>query len=58
MCVQRLEGGIGCPGTGVTDGCEPLCGCWEPNLIKYDQVHALAQRSSIMAAKTTKVSRN
>lgn len=23
MCVQRLEGGIGCPGTGVTDGCEP-----------------------------------
>ena len=20
------------PGTGVKDGCEPLCGCWELNL--------------------------
>jgi hypothetical protein len=31
MCVQRLEGGIGCPGTGVTDGCEPPCDCCELN---------------------------
>jgi hypothetical protein len=55
---MRSEECMAFPGTGVKDGCEPLCGCWEPNLIKYDQVHALAQRSSIMAAKTTKVSRN
>lgn len=24
--------GIGFPGVGVTDGCEPQGGCWEPNL--------------------------
>jgi hypothetical protein len=23
---------VRCPGTGVTDGCEPPCGCWESNL--------------------------
>lgn len=26
------EEAVGSPGTGVTDSCEPLCGCWELNL--------------------------
>lgn len=26
------EEGIGLHGTGITDSCEPLCGCWELNL--------------------------
>lgn len=26
------EEGIGSPGSGVTDGCELRCGCWESNL--------------------------
>lgn len=33
-CVQdpwRWEEGIGFPGTGVTDGSEPPCVCWESN---------------------------
>jgi hypothetical protein len=30
-CPQRLEEGIGSPGTRVTDGCEPECGCSEMN---------------------------
>ena len=25
------EEGTGSPGTGVTDGCEPSCGCWKLN---------------------------
>ena len=31
--MQRSETrrGIGSPGTRVTDGGEPPCGCWEPN---------------------------
>jgi hypothetical protein len=31
LCAWRLlrSEGIGCPGTGVMDGCEPACGCWE-----------------------------
>lgn len=28
---QRLEDGTGSPGTGVADGCEPICGCCESN---------------------------
>lgn len=31
-CSLRSEEGIGCPETGVTDGSESLCGCWESNL--------------------------
>jgi hypothetical protein len=27
-CLWGPEEGIGSPGTGVTDGCELLCGCW------------------------------
>jgi hypothetical protein len=25
---QKPEEDSGSPGTGVTDGCEPPCGCW------------------------------
>jgi hypothetical protein len=25
--LKRLDGSIGCPGAGVTGGCEPPCGC-------------------------------
>lgn len=36
MCVlgEQSEEGIGCPGTGVTDGygCEPPYECWKRNL--------------------------
>jgi hypothetical protein len=28
----RSEEGIGSPGTGVIDGCESPCGCWELSL--------------------------
>ena len=29
--LRRPEEGVGSPGTGITDGCEPPCGCWESN---------------------------
>lgn len=28
-CLWRPKEGIRSPRTGVTDGCEPQCGCWE-----------------------------
>lgn len=31
-CLQRPRKGIRYPGTGVTKGCELLCGCWDPYL--------------------------
>ena len=31
-CPWRLGKGIGSSTTGVTDSCEPSCGCWESNL--------------------------
>lgn len=32
-CAPRVYsvGGVTSPGTGVTNGCEPLCRCWELN---------------------------
>ena len=30
--LQKPEEGIRTPGTGVTDGCETPCGCWEFHL--------------------------
>jgi len=30
-CPQRPEKGIGYPGTGVIEGCEPPCDYWELN---------------------------
>ena len=29
--MWRPQEGVRCPGTGVTDGCELPCGCWELN---------------------------
>jgi hypothetical protein len=31
VAPEARESG-GCPGTGVTDGCQPPCGWWELNL--------------------------
>lgn len=30
--LWRSEEGVRCPGTVVTDSCEPTCGCWELSL--------------------------
>lgn len=30
-CPRRPEEGVRSPGTGVTGGCEPPCGCWQPH---------------------------
>ena len=30
-CPQSSEEGTGFPGTGIINGCEPLCGYWELN---------------------------
>jgi hypothetical protein len=35
------EEGIRSSGTGVKDGCEPLCGCWETNLGFLEEQPAL-----------------
>jgi hypothetical protein len=32
MYLYRPEENIGPPESGVTDSCEPPCGCWESNL--------------------------
>ena len=40
-CLCRSEEGIGFPGTGVADGCEPLCGCWESNLGPLEEQQVL-----------------
>jgi len=31
-CLWRPRKGTGSSGTGITDGCERQCGCWELNL--------------------------
>lgn len=31
-CLWKTKEGIRSPGAGVTEGCEPPCGCWEQNL--------------------------
>lgn len=36
-CPKRSEGGIGYLGTGVTEGCESLCGCWELSPCPLDE---------------------
>lgn len=35
---QRSEEGVTVPETGVTDGCESLCGCWETNLGRLQEL--------------------
>lgn len=34
LVLQGPEEAIRSPGTGVTDSCELLCGCWELTLIR------------------------
>ncbi|ERE67235.1 MMP37-like protein [Cricetulus griseus] len=40
LCPERPEEGIGLPGIGVTDSCEPSCGFWEwnPGLLEMQPV--------------------
>lgn len=44
---RRSEEDIGSPGTEVTDGFKPSCGCWESKLIlREDQsMHSTAELS-------------
>jgi hypothetical protein len=37
LCSQKTEEGTGSPGTGVADGCELPCGCWESNLSPLEE---------------------
>jgi hypothetical protein len=43
-CSQRSKEGIRSPETGVRDGCEPSCGCWELSLCPLqEQAHGTAE---------------
>ena len=46
-CPWRSEVGVRASGSRVADSCEPLCGCWEPNLgpLKEQQVFSTAKPS-------------
>lgn len=44
-CLRRPEEGIGFPGTGVTNGCKLLCGCWDSTL------DALEKRPELLPAE-------
>lgn len=39
--LRRSEKSIRSPGTGVTDGCEPPCGCCESNLCPLEEQQML-----------------
>lgn len=41
MCTMRVP--VVCPGTGVIDGCQPLCGYWESNLSPSQEHHMCSQ---------------
>lgn len=36
-CLRKTEVGTGSPGTGLPDGCDPLCGCLELNLDSLEE---------------------
>lgn len=40
-CLQRTDKGIGSLEPGITDGCEPRCGCWELNPSPLQEQHAI-----------------
>jgi hypothetical protein len=44
VCAASMEarGGMGFPGTEVTDSCELPCGCWEMNLCPLEEQSVLA----------------
>ncbi|CAO2634374.1 E3 ubiquitin-protein ligase NEDD4, partial [Lemmus lemmus] len=41
FCLDKTEEGVGSPGSEVTDGCEPPCGCWELNPGSLEEDHLL-----------------
>ncbi|XP_060240758.1 E3 ubiquitin-protein ligase NEDD4 isoform X1 [Meriones unguiculatus] len=41
FCLDKQEDGVGSPGSEVTDGCEPPCGCWELNPGSLEEEHVL-----------------
>ena len=47
VCMQRPEEGIRSLGTGVTDGCELPCGCWEwnPGPLQEQQLYLIPKPS-------------
>ena len=51
-CPWKSKLGIRSPGTGVADGCEPPCGCWElnPVLCKSSQYSFLIANQSVSPA--------
>jgi hypothetical protein len=46
--ASETEKDAASPGTGVTDGSEPLCGCWDSNLVLLEEqpVLLIAKASS------------
>lgn len=40
-CPWKPEEGVRTLGTGITDGCEPLCGCREPKLCSLEEQQGL-----------------
>lgn len=40
-CPRRPEEGVRSPGTGVTGGCEPSCGCWQPHSPLQEELQVL-----------------
>lgn len=44
--LKTPENVVECPGTQVTDNCEPLCKCWETNPgLLQEQVFCTAESS-------------
>lgn len=44
--------GIRCPGTEVTDGCEPPCGCWESTSNLLDEELGVLATESCLQPST------
>lgn len=51
----KLGEGVGPSGTGVTDGYEPPCGCWELNLGPLEEQPGLLQQNSLLDPSETLV---
>lgn len=46
--LQRPDKGIRSPGSGITDGCDWLCGCWELKLSPLEEQQALLSPSPFL----------
>jgi hypothetical protein len=53
VCLKRSEEDRRAPGTGVTDGCEPPCGCWELNSGPLDHWAISPALSSLLSLPTS-----